>query len=73
MRSLGVEEWQAVIDSALADEVKHVSKEKMGREGFFEVDPLFGYYASGSQEVIRRLSTESGIDSEYAFLSEKSN
>ena len=64
----GSEKWQAVIKAALADEINHISKEKIGREGFFEVDPLFGYYAFGSQQVIKRLRTEEGVDAERAFV-----
>jgi hypothetical protein len=68
IRSIDSEKWQSIIDSALADEIKHISKEKIGKEGFFEVDPLYGYYASGSQQVIKRLRTEKGIDAERAFV-----
>lgn len=68
IRLIGGEKWQAVIESALEDEINHISKEKIGKEGFFEVDPLFGYYASGSQQVIKRLRTEKGIDAERVFL-----
>lgn len=66
--SIGGDAWQVVIENALTDEVKHTSKEKIGKEGFFEVDPLFGYYVSGSQQVIKRLRSEKGIESELSFV-----
>lgn len=68
IRTNGSENWQSVIDLALEDEIRHISKEKIGKEGLFEVDPLFGYYASGYQDVIKCLCTEDGIEAERAFI-----
>ncbi|MBL6428964.1 MAG: hypothetical protein HOY44_15670 [Maritimibacter sp.] len=68
IRLIGSDKWQTVIESALDDEINHISKEKIGKEGFLEVDPLFGYYASGSQQVIKRLRSEKGVDAERAFV-----
>ncbi|SMD01136.1 hypothetical protein [Primorskyibacter flagellatus] len=65
------EAWSKVIEMALSDEIKHASKEKLGDEGFFEVDPLFGYYVSGSQNIIRKLLSVDGVEDELRFVDER--
>lgn len=62
------EEWDEVIQLIKGEEEKHVNKEKLGREGILEVDPLFGYYISGSQDVIEQFRTVEGIDEEFEFI-----
>ncbi|MDP7342030.1 MAG: hypothetical protein QF767_01380, partial [Alphaproteobacteria bacterium] len=62
------EAWDSTIDSTKQEEEKHANKEKLGSEGFFNVDPLFGYYISGSQDGIERFRTLDGVAYEECFM-----
>lgn len=67
-KRMTAEEWSGIIQLIKDEEEQHVTKEKLGREGVLEVDPLFGYYISGSQDVIERFRTVEGIDEEIDFI-----
>lgn len=66
--SMNSEDWDATIQLIKNEEEKHVNNEKAGREGVLELDPLFGYYISGSQEVIERFRNADGIEQELEFI-----
>lgn len=49
------EEWAQKIKDATDEEKKFVKQDRPRSDGFFEVDPLFGYFLSESSEVIHLL------------------